>query len=209
MSRSASTAASAFLSRARWSARRVLGSCQPCARQSVWAMNSASTRPPAPVLMARWLLPAGVRSFSMRAGEALNLPEHGAPTIVIFVGLQRVDQQPFLAVGTESCVDGEGDPEFGCAGQQVQDRHRITLAPREVLYFGIGDKNDIEIGAVVEFCTAEFAQANDGERRAFQFVFAQDNFERVLQAGVGERGKFGEGLFEAGQTKNIAQADAQ
>ena len=43
-----------------------LGSCQPAARQKVWAKNSASINPPTPVLMARWSWPGGVRSLQMR-----------------------------------------------------------------------------------------------------------------------------------------------
>jgi len=33
------------------------------------------------------------------------------------------------------------------------------------------------------------------------FVFAHDNFKRVLQAGVGERGEFGEILLEIGEAQ--------
>ena len=37
--------------------------------------------------------------------------------------------------------------------------------------------------------------------------FAHHDFERVLQAGIGQRGKFGEILFEIGEAEDVAQAE--
>ena len=41
-----------------------------------------------------------------------------------------------------------------------------------------------------------------------ELVLAQDDFERVLQAGVGQRGELGQVLLEVGQAQDVAQADA-
>src|SRR5207244_2786977 len=78
----------------------------------------------------------------------------------------------------------------------------------EVLGVGIGNKHDVQIRTVINFGAAKFAQTDDGQRRSSDFVPAHDDFKGVLQAGIGQGGKFSQVLLEIGQAKNVAQANA-
>ena len=142
------------------------------------------------------------------AGERLNLPEHGAAAIVIFTSLKRVDEQSFLAVGTQARVGDERNAKFSRTGQQIHDFRRETLQRRQISGPGTGDEHDVEVGAVIQFRAAQLAEAEDNERRGFELVFAQHDFEPVAQARIGKGGKFSEVLLEVRQTENVAQADA-
>ena len=94
------------------------------------------------------------------------------------------------------------------ARQQFLHVHGQPLQLRQFLRLRIRDKQEVQVGTVINFTPAQFAEADDDERRRPDFVFAHDNFKRVLQAGVGERGEFGEILLEIGEAQDVAQAEA-
>ena len=142
-----------------------------------------------------------------RAGEALNFPEHRAAAVVIFVSRGGVDEQSLLAIGTQPRIGEECNAAFGGAGEQLHDFRREPLQRRQLICFVVSDENDVEVGTVVQLGAAQFSQPDDRERRAFELVFAQDDFKRVLQARVGQRRQFGEVLLKVRQAENVAQAE--
>ena len=122
-----------------------------------------------------------------RTGEALNFPEPRAAAVVLFVSRGSVDEQSLLAIGTQPRVRDVGHAAFGGAGKQLHDFRRQPLQRRQLFGFGVGDENDVEVGAVIQFGAAQFSQPDNHERRAAELAFAQDDFKRVLQTRVGQR----------------------
>src|SRR5204863_7767046 len=97
------------------------------------------------------------------------------------------DEQTLFAVGSQAGVGDEGDAQLGLAAEQLHDGNGELVEFREGLPGLVGgDKDDVEVGAVGEFAAAEFSKADDGERRFLEATLAKDDFERVLQASVGQ-----------------------
>src|SRR6266498_3634695 len=78
----------------------------------------------------------------------------------------------------------------------------------QIFCFGICNKNDVQVRAIIDFSAAQFAEANNNEGRLFDFVFSHDDFECVLQASISKSRKFDEILFKVSQAQNVAKADA-
>ena len=95
----------------------------------------------------------------------MNFPKPRPLAVVFFVGGKRVDEQTFFAVGAQSCVGVKSQAQFGSPRHQVHDFHGELLQLGEIFRFGLRYKNDVEIGTIINFRAAEFAQAYDDKRR--------------------------------------------
>jgi len=142
------------------------------------------------------------------AGDGLDFPEHGASAVIVLVGGEGIDEEAFFAVGAEAGVGWEGDAVGGVTGEEFHDLGGEFLEWGQVTDAGVGDEDDIEIGTVGEFGSAEFSESDDGEGGEFASVSAHDGLEGILEAGVGEVGEFLEIEFEVGEAEDIAEAEA-
>ena len=123
---------------------------------------------------ASFELPSHSAVAGDRAGarERLNLPQHGPAAVVLFVSAQRIDEQSLFAIRPQARVGGKYHAFLGPAREQVHELHRQLLDFGQIPRFVVSHENDVEVGTVNQFLAAEFAQADDGEGRRFQFVFA-------------------------------------
>ena len=69
------------------------------------------------------------------------------------------------------------------------------------------NEHNIEVRAVVDLASAQLAQSNNHEGRFFEFVFSQNGFEGVLEAGISEIGEFDQVLLEVSQAEDVTEAD--
>ena len=144
-----------------------------------------------------------------RARQRLNFPKRGALAVIFFVRLKRVDQQTLFAVGPQPRVGVKSQSLLRSRREQFHD-FEGELWPGLARFFGfrIRDEDNVQVRTVINFRSAQFAEADDDERRRLDLVLAHHDFERVLQAGVRQRGKFDQILLEIGEAENVAQADA-
>ena len=75
--------------------------------------------------------------------------------------LQRVDEQTFFAVGSQACVGGECNAHFCAARDQIYYFHGKGLQPWQIPRPRSGDEYDIQVGAIINFRTAQLAETND------------------------------------------------
>ena len=101
-----------------------------------------------------------------RAGEGLVLPGPGRFLLIFREGLDRRDEQPRLARGTQAQVGVEERARSGARGEPVVHalrEARVVLG--RALVRVVVEENEVEVGGVPEFLAAELAVADHGEAR--------------------------------------------
>ena len=124
------------------------------------------------------------------AGECLVFPRPGAFALVFFEGFYGVNQIAGFAVGAQPQIDiikraragAAGKPGGEAAGEFAVEVGRVGMRVVKQI-------NQIQIGSVAQFFAAEFAVADDGERRGIGVFFrhiAPGVIEGEREDGVGQ-----------------------
>ena len=100
-----------------------------------------------------------------RAGERLDFPKLRALAIIFLVSAERVDEQAFFAIGPQPRVGMKHNPLLRPARHQFHHLHRQPLQFRQFLRLRVRHKQNVQVGTVINFAAAEFAEADDDQRR--------------------------------------------
>src|SRR5688572_15929252 len=100
--------------------------------------------------------------------------------VVIFIGLEGVDEQPFFPIRTQTRINLKRAAEFRPGGKEVHHLDGSLLELRQVARLVRGYESNIQVRSVIEFATAELAEADDHEWRGF--LAARRDFQCILQA---------------------------
>lgn len=181
------------------------------------------------------------------AGDAPGLEEHHAFPGLAPLGVERfvagqgAGERALLAFGAEAHIDAEA-AAFGAAGGSLLDQGFAEALEEGVIgegmtggggaaagggakgppFLGI-DEQEIDIGTIIQFLTAEFAEAEDAEGGAVPGAigllmpgFAEalhegeaDQFQDAVEEHLGGVGEFQDQVGEGGEAVEVAQTDAQ
>jgi hypothetical protein len=163
----------------------------------------------------------GVAGGDAGLDEHLEFPVAAAGLVVGLGGFEGHDDFAVAAFGAETEVDTVADAFGGVAAEEVGDEVGDFLGELFVgddggaggVAVGGVEKDEIDVGAVVELFAAELADGEDGDGRAGEAValgvVGDGAAEGDVENGVGEVGEFAGGFREIGEAADVAEEDAK
>ena len=125
---------------------------------------------------------------------------------VVRIAVERRDQRPRLTPRPQSHINAIEESGPGLAIQSL-DQPLADLP--ENLRLGVGEKNEIDVGTIIELFPAELSECQDGESAGGLLRSLRGQFQAGLNQPVGQQGQLNGDRAQVDNSKSIARPDAQ